>query len=255
MRTPWQEMWGFGRGPAGRLAPQTRILTGGILFAAGLTAPAGSVSGVLLIAALTLGWIAACGMPLRAARSFAVLGLAMFLPYFLLVSLILKDPALGREGTGLIRGFSAPWDVFVHGLAGLFLAAATATALSASGLRSGLLALPIPRIVSSILVQIVQQAGELAAETGRMAAALAVRGGTGKLRAAWRALTSLPRVWLPRLIRRADRLAAAMELRGYVEADLRFFGRDKAGAADAAAIAAALAIAGLASALRWGRAG
>lgn len=239
MRTPWHDMWGCGRGPAGRLAPQSRILAGAILFAACMAAPAGTVPGIILVAATTLGWIAACGMPRRAARSFAFLGLAMFLPFFLLVPLLVK----GR--------FAAPWDVFLHGMSGMLVTAATVTALSASDLRRGLLALPVPRVISAVLIQIVHQTAELLAETGRVAAAVAVRAGSGGGKAALRVLASLPRVWLPRIIDRADRVAAAMELRGYAETDLRVLGQAALEAADVAVIIVNLGVLALAAALRW----
>jgi energy-coupling factor transporter transmembrane protein EcfT len=244
-------MWGCGRGPAGRLAPQTRILAGAILFAAGLTSPAGTVPGIALAAATTLGWITACGMPRRAARSFVFLGLAMFLPYFLLVPVLMKGRAFAPDWAGLARVIAAPWDVFLHGLAGMLVAAATVTALSASDLRRGLLALPVPRVVAAVLIQIVHQTAELLAETGRVAAALAVRGASGGGRAALRVLTSLPRVWLPRIIGRADRVAAAMEIRGYAETDLRVLGRSTIGLADFAVVIAVLGLLVLAAALRW----
>lgn len=239
MRTPWHDMWGCGRGPAGRLAPQSRILAGAILFAACMAAPAGTVPGIILVVATTLGWIAACGMPRRTARSFAFLGLAMFLPFFLLVPLLVK----GR--------FAAPWDVFLHGMSGMLVTAATVTALSASDLRRGLLALPVPRVISAVLIQIVHQTAELLAETERVAAAVAVRGGSGGGKAALRVLASLPRVWLPRIIDRADRVAAAMELRGYAETDLRVLGRAALEAADVAVIIVNLGVLALAAALRW----
>lgn len=252
MRTPWHDIWGCGRGPAARLAPQSRILAGAILFAAIMTAPAGTIPGIALVAATTLAWVAACGVPRRAARSFVLLGLAMFLPYFLLVPLLVKSPSAAASGPGLARAFAAPWDVFLHGMAGMLVATATVTALSASALRCGLLALPVPRIVAAILIQVVHQTSELLSETGRVAEALAVRGASGEWRAALRVLTSLPRVWLPRIIGRADRVAAAMELRGYAEADLRVFGRAALGAADVAAFVLVLADMTLAVAFRWG---
>ena len=251
MRTRWHEIWGCGRGPAARLAPQSRIAAGAVLFAAGLTAPAGTVPGIVLTAAVTAGWIAACGMPGRALRSFAVLGLAMFLPYFLLAPLLVARASAASGATALARAFGAPWDVFLHGLAGMLLAAATVTVLSASDLRRGLLALPVPDVLSAVLIQIVHQTGELLAETKRVAAAVAVRGGSGGGRSAVRALASLPRVWLPRIISRADRVAEAMELRGYAESDLRILGRTALRAADAAVLIGAFAILALAAVLRW----
>ncbi|MBE3111744.1 MAG: hypothetical protein IMZ46_14765 [Acidobacteria bacterium] len=251
MRTPWHDMWGCGRGPAGRLAPQSRILAGLILFAACMTAPAGTVPGIILVAATTLGWIAACGMPRRAAQSFAFLGLAMFLPFFLLVPLLVKGRFAAPGGTWLSRAIDAPWDVFLHGMSGMLVTAATVTALSASDLRRGLLALPVPRVISAVLIQIVHQTADLLAETERVAAAMAVRGGSGGGKAALRVLASLPRVWLPRIIDRADRVAAAMELRGYAETDLRVLGRAALEAADVAVIIVNLGVLALAAALRW----
>jgi energy-coupling factor transporter transmembrane protein EcfT len=251
MRTPWHDTWGCGRGPAVRLAPQSRLLAGGILFVACLTAPAGTVAGIALIMATTLAWIAACGMPRRAARSFIFLGLAMFLPYFLLVPFLAKGPRGASVGTWLARAFAAPWNVFLHGLAGMLLAAATVTALSASDLRRGLLALPVPRVIAAVLIQIVHQTAALLTETGRLVAAAAVRGGSGGGKAALRILASLPHVWLPRIIGRAERVASAMELRGYAATDLRILGRVSFGAADIAVVVATLGVLALAAALRW----
>jgi energy-coupling factor transporter transmembrane protein EcfT len=239
MRTRWHEMWGSGRGPVTRLAPQSRILVGAALFGACLTAPARSPAGAGFIGATALGWLLACGMPRRAAGSFLFLGLAMFLPYFLLV------PFLGGSRTAV------PTDILVHGLAGVLVAAAGVTTLSLSDFRRGLLALPLPRVATAVVVQIVHQASELVSETGRVMGALAVRGGSGGGRAARRALVSLPRVWLPRVVGRAERVAAAMELRGYAEADLRVFGRRPLRAEDLAAIAGGLAWLAVAAGLRW----
>jgi energy-coupling factor transporter transmembrane protein EcfT len=222
-----------------------------MLFAACITAPAGTVTGIIFIASISLGWIAACGMPRRVARSFVLLGLAMFLPYFLLVPLIVKGQSAAAAGTGLAQAIAAPWDVFLHGTAGMLLAAATVTVLSASDLRRGLLALPVPRVFAAVLIQIVHQTSELLSETKRVAAAVAVRGASGGGRAYLRVLTSLPRVWLPRIIGRADRVAAAMELRGYAETDLRVFGRTAARAADVATIVVVLGVLALAAAFRW----
>jgi len=70
-------------------------------------------------------------------------------------------------------------------------------------------------------VQIVHQAASLFYETKRVASAMAVRGASGGGKAAWQVLWSLPRVWLPRIVDRADRVADAMELRGYCDGETR----------------------------------
>lgn len=252
MWTSWHDIWGSGRGPAARLAPQSRIIAGTMVFAACLTAPALSAGGAALITAATAAWVVACGLPGRTVRSFFLLGLAMFLPYFLLVPILLKRATAAPPGTAWAKALAPPWDILLHGLAGVLVTVATVSTLTGSDLRSGLLALPLPRIVTAILVQIIHQTSVLLAETKRVAAAIAVRGASGRGRAALRALTSLPRVWFPRIMDRADRLGAAMEFRGYAEADLRIFGQRAAGAADAGVIALAAAVLALAAALRGG---
>jgi energy-coupling factor transporter transmembrane protein EcfT len=216
-----------------------------------MTAPARTVPGAAFIAAVALTWILVCGVPRRAAKSLISLGLAMFLPYFFLAPLLVGGRAAIAEASAWARAFAAPWDVFLHGLAGMVVATATAATLSASDLREGLVSLPVPRVFAAVLIQIVHQASELQFETRRVAAALAVRGATSGGRTALRVLTSLPRIWLPRIIGRADRVAAAMELRGYAETDFRIFGRTAIGAADVASILAVLGALVLAAALRF----
>ncbi len=252
MRALWHDSWGSGRGPAVRLAPEARIAAGAALFAASLAAPAGTGRGIALIAFVATAWTAACGMPLRAVKSFALLGAAMFLPYFLLVPLLTGAGTPGPSGQGgFLSALAAPWDVVLHGFAGLFLTAATVTSLSASDFRRGVLALPLPRLVTGVVIQIVHQTAVLFAETGSVAAAIAVRSGSGRAGTVLRVLASVPRVWLPRIIHRADRVSAAMELRGYAETDLRVMGPTKPRAADAAAIGAAVGLLALAAAIRW----
>jgi energy-coupling factor transporter transmembrane protein EcfT len=121
----------------------------------------------------------------------------------------------------------------------------TVASLSASDLREGLLRLPVPRVVSAILLQIVHQAATLFYETRRVASAVAVRGASNARVTGWRVLSSLPRVWLPRIIVRAERVAAAMELRGYCDGDLRSFRQHRMGLADGAALVLAIGVLGL----------
>ena len=248
MRTGLHDLLGCARGPVARLAPQTRITTGALLFAACMVAPAATGPGILVVAVTVVSWVIACGPPWRVAGSFAMLGLAVFLPYFLLAPLIRAGSP--GQAAGWTHALAAPWGVFLHGMAALLVSTATATTLSPSDLRSGMLALPVPGMVSAILLQIVHQTSELAYETRRVAAAIAVRGASTGWRTSIRLLSSLPRVWLPRVLARADRVAAAMELRGYCEVDPRALGRSSVTAADAAVLAVAAGVLLLAVALR-----
>jgi energy-coupling factor transporter transmembrane protein EcfT len=79
---------------------------------------------------------------------------------------------------------------------------------------------------------------------------MAVRGASGSGKAAWQVLWSLPRVWLPRIVDRADRVADAMELRGYCDGETRTLRSSRMRAADWAALALALAVLGSAVVIR-----
>jgi energy-coupling factor transporter transmembrane protein EcfT len=218
------------------------MVAGAAMFASCTVAQATTLSGSITIAAVTSLWLAACRPPSRMVASFTLLGLAVFVPYFLLVPLI--------PGPGWPSALAVPWNVLARGLGCMLVATATVTTLTASDLREGLVRLPLPAIVPAILVQIVQQTATLLYETRRVASAMAVRGATTGGLAALRVLASLPVVWLPRIIERAERLGAAMELRGYCDAPRWSFGRSAPGPADAAALGLSLSTIAAAVAVR-----
>jgi len=248
MKTSWHNILGCGHGSACRLAPQTRIMAGILLFSACMVAPVTTALGIIVITAITISWVVACSPPLRLARSFSLLGLVIFLPYFLLVPLI----QAGGSGphAGWTYAIAAPWGVFLHGMAGMLVSTSTAMILSPSDLRHGMLRLPVPGMVSAILLQIVHQTSELVYETRRVAAAIAVRGASAGWQTSMRLLSSIPRMWFPRLLIRADRVAAAMEVRGYCEADPHAFARSSMTLADAAILLIAIGVLLLAIVLR-----
>jgi len=243
MRTSWHDIWGSARGPVMGLAPQTRLLSGATIFAACMVAPAATLQGPLIVIGATVMWLIACRPPLKVVRGALVLGLVLFLPYFLLLPIIPVDPSpgIGRWW----HAVAVPWGVLLRGLSGMLVSIGTVASLSASDLREGLLRLPVPRVVSAILLQIVHQAATLFYETRRVASAVAVRGASNARVTGWRVLSSLPRVWLPRIIVRAERVAAAMELRGYCDGDLRSFRQHRMGLADGAALVLAIGVLGL----------
>ncbi|MBI5536962.1 MAG: hypothetical protein HY898_29850 [Deltaproteobacteria bacterium] len=247
MRASLHELWGCGHGPVSHLAPQTRMVAGATVFGACMLAPATSWLGVALIGSAALLWLVACRTPLRLARAALVLGCVLFLPYFLLLPFLIGDPG-AETWTSAAR---IPISVFARGLAGMLVSIATVTTLTASELREGLLRLPVPSLVSAILLQIVHQSAALGYETRRIAAAMSVRGASGSGMAAWRVLASLPQVWLPRVLLRAERVAAAMEVRGYCEQELPSFGARTARRGDAATMLLVLAALALAAAMRY----
>jgi energy-coupling factor transporter transmembrane protein EcfT len=249
VRTSWHDIWGCARGPVARLAPQTRILAGTVLFAACLVAPISILPGIAVVAFAAAVWLVACRPPGKVARTAILFGLSLFLPCLLLTPLIrLGSPATDR---GWSRAFEISGSLFARGFSGMLVSLATVTTLSAGDVREGLMRLPVPRIASAILLQILHQTATLVDETREVAAAMAVRGASGGGRAAWRVLVSLPQVWLPRVLLRADGVAAAMELRGYDVTSLRAFDRAPLRAGDGIALALAGCLLALALALRW----
>jgi hypothetical protein len=74
---------------------------------------------------------------------------------------------------------------------------------------------PMPAFVKLLLLQILHQSSVLFRETVKIREAMVVRGAIPRGLSGWRLLHALPRVWIPRVIFKADRVAHAMELRGY----------------------------------------
>jgi energy-coupling factor transporter transmembrane protein EcfT len=246
MRTSWHDIWGSARGPVKRLVPQARLICGVSVFANCMVAPATRWEGAVAITLVVVAWTALVGPPVPVLRSTLLLGLALFLPYFLLVPLI-RDPSAGR---GWIEALTVSWNVFFRGVTAMLTSVCTASALSASALRQGMSRLPVPGVLAAVLIQIVHQATSLVYETRQIASAIAVRSGTTGYRTGLRVLASLPRVWLPRVVERTERVGAAMELRGYCERDPGDLGSLPIAWRDRSAIGLALATVAGAAALR-----
>jgi hypothetical protein len=131
-----------------------------------------------------------------------------------------------------------------------FLVRPRAAALTAFG--SALQGLGIPDVVSALVQQILHQARVLARETGRIAAAMALRGGIGSWRRSLTILWSFPGVWLPRVMARAGRVGTAMELRGYTGLELVDQDVPRLRRPDLVVMGATLLGVGAAAVLRWG---
>lgn len=100
-------------------------------------------------------------------------------------------------------------------------ATATLVAVSSLGmmgypaLHDAVARCPIPGGVKLLLLQILHQLSVLIRETAKIREAMVIRGAAARGLAGWRVLRALPRVWVPRVIFKADRVALAMEVRGY----------------------------------------
>lgn len=248
MLTSFHDTWGSGRGPSRWLAPHVRLVIGGALLAACVTAPARTVTGSLVALAVAGAWLTACRPPGRIIRRTTALGLTLLVPYFLLVPLMAVG---GPAGETRWQVLLVSWSVLLRGMTGMLVSMATATSLDASEVRQALERLKVPHEVSAILLQMMHQTASLSRESGRVAAAMAVRGASSAGVAAWRVFSSLPQVWLPRVIERAERVAAVMELRGLCDEMPRPPPRARASRLDGAALALAFAVLALATGLHF----
>lgn len=247
MKNVWHTAWDSARGPIKRLAPQTRIVCGASAAAVCLIAPATHAAGIAIVTVILAMWTLLIQPPLRVARTTLLFALVLFLPYFLLTPLIVFESSATDWRTALL----APWAVFFHGTTIMTVSIFTVTTLSISALRQGLERLPCPDIINAVLIQIVHQTINIYYETRRIAQAISVRGGTNGYRTAFRIIFSLPGVWLPRMVDRAERVADAMALRGYCQRDISPSGSVSTSRKDTLAILVSLGCIGGAVAVRF----
>jgi energy-coupling factor transporter transmembrane protein EcfT len=231
MRSFGFDLWGSATGPVTRLAPQARILAGAVMFAACLVPRPPMAAGSLLVAGTVVVWLLLCRPPARLVAAALIFILALFSPVFVIAPL---GPA---------------WAVLARGVGTVLVSVSTIATLGVADLDDGLASLPLPRPVTALFTQIVHQTGTLTGETRRIVQAMAVRGAVGDSRAGMNLLAALPRVWLPRIVLRAERVAAVMELRGFGP-ETSAVRTTSMGKRDVACLAFAAAWLGIAVALR-----
>jgi len=195
------DLQGSARGPLCVLAPPTRLVVGLAGIAIVLVSDPLLPVGAALLAISVVVLLGVGRLPGAVLRRVLLLGLALLLPVLLLAPL--------TDG-----GIAVPGRIVARGLGVMLVSAVTLGSLGGADLPAALVGVRMPAVLVAILVQIVHQVGTLVHETRRMAGAMAVRGATGGSRAALRVAVALPSVWLPRVVDRAERVAAAMELRG-----------------------------------------
>lgn len=220
-------LWGSGSGPARSLAPLARILAGLLLFITVVwSRPDQAVDSILLLTAVLAG-VYFSGIPGRYVWSLLFYGIVIFGPIFLFAPFIQPDPAFSADTELALvsESLRTPWLIFSKGIAGILVAAAIVSVLTLSDLYDGLARLPLPRLVVIILVQVVHQAKLLFEQTGRIARAAALRSGSSRLKTGLFLLRTIPSIWLPRILFKAERVAAAMDLRGYGNTVPRFDSR------------------------------
>jgi len=176
-----------------RAHPVTRLLAGAILIGGCLVTHHGTTTGLVALPAVALLSLLLNRVRVSAMARLLLAGSAFYLPIVLLAS-----PGIAMKG-----------------LSAAVVGMATVSSLGPQGLHDGILRLPLPAVVRLLLLQMIHQTEVLRRETLRIHQAIAVRGGTHGLRGYWEFAKSLPVVWLPRVVFRAERVGMAMDLREY----------------------------------------
>lgn len=197
-------------GPARRMAPAARLLCGALLCAACVTLPARQIAAAALLLLPALCWAALCGMGHKRFLAALAFAAALFLPMLLLALPLLAESRPWPEAIGI------PLRIMLRGTACLLISAATVSALSLSEFGDALAGLRVPNPLKALLLQIALQTVLLAEEVRRVADAMKVRGLTvAAAGVRLRVIRAWPQVWLLRLLDKAERVGAAMEVRGF----------------------------------------
>ncbi len=228
-RQPLTLILGASKGMVSRLAPRTRILAGVLVFLACLALDAGTGAGLAALAVTTLTWLVAARAPARLVGKVLLFGMVMLGPVLVLTPFV--DAPSGTPG-----GLAVTFAVFAKGMATLVVATVTASTLTLAQAHEGLATLPLPRLVTAIVLQIFFQAGLLGRETTRMARAMILRRSGGGTWQGIAVLAGVSTVWITRLIVKVERIAKAMEVRGFDGME-RLHPTSAAGTADAVALA------------------
>lgn len=238
-----QNFCGSSHGMICRLEPHVRMIFALILAICCILVPACSVKGVSAIL-LSVGlWIILCRPLMKFLKLWIATGVLLYLPYFLLLPLI--DTGDPMSADGAITAISVPSLIFLRGMSCLLLSLSTVSTLRPDELREGIIVLPLPRLAVIILVQIMHQADNLMSETMQIASAITVRGAVSGFGALWRLACALPTVWLPRIMDRSERVAIAMEIRGYENNPIPVFRKRFLRRIDIAALLIAFMLLGL----------
>jgi energy-coupling factor transporter transmembrane protein EcfT len=202
---------GSARGLLTRSHPPVRLLFGLLAVAAVIAAPAGSPAGAVFVVAVALMVLLLARPPWRVPRRALGFGAALYVP---LLAILLVPAAAGFGDIEPVRAVSIAAVIALKGMATLLITLTVVSTLAAAELHAALGALPLPRTMRLVLIQIVHQTGILVEETTRIVQVLRIRarGARGSARVA----ASLPRAWLERVASRAGRTGDAMEVRGYV---------------------------------------
>ena len=212
------DWFGCGRGLLRKPAPVTRFVAWILVTTACLLLRPSIWYELLPAAGLLSIWLVVTHPPRSGIFKLLGLGLIFFVPVFILV------PFTGRSeewidlwGVLTVRSdaWVAPFNVLVRGVFCLLLGYGLIVSLEKSEFQQALVRLPLPRVIVVMVHQILRWLGPLVEESTSIGRAVALRGGSRGLKTGLHLTKALPAAWLPRVLARADRVSAAMQVRDY----------------------------------------
>jgi energy-coupling factor transporter transmembrane protein EcfT len=108
-----------------------------------------------------------------------------------------------------------PVGAVLRGASSALVAATSIGIMGYLALHDAVNELPLPQLLKLLVLQILHQTSVLMRETSKIRQAMDVRGALSRGRTGWEFLHALPRVWIPRVVFKAERIAHALEVRGY----------------------------------------
>jgi hypothetical protein len=154
---------------------------------------AGSRAGLLAMAILVLATIVLNGIRLSHIAMLILAGSLLYVPVILF----------------------SPLSVALKGFSSMVVVLAAVSGMSAGDLHAAVVRFPVPMFARLLMMQMLHQGEVLRRETYRVHQALSVRGGTRGFRDTRLFVRAIPLSWMPRMIFRAERVALAMDVRGY----------------------------------------
>ena len=173
--------------------------------------------------------------------------MALFLPLFLLTPWM--ESAGAVRGNPWLDAAEIPLAMSLRGTCCVFVCAATMAVLDLADFSAAFGPLPIPHIIKNLLMQIAHQTSMLTDESQRISAAVRIRGLPSGFTSKLRFLPAVPTIWLLRIMNRADRIGAAMDLRGFET--LTRASPANISLMDGFAITTALLVLGASISIRW----
>ncbi len=207
---PFETRPGKGKFPAQALSPPGRLIIGICCFFCVLAVPLPSEAGTAFIAFTVTTWCMASGLRIRTVWVLFIFSTVMFMPIFCLAPWMSNTADTGLKGK-ILDSLS----IIIRATSGIFVWAGTLGSLKQWELHTAIAHLPLPRLVSIIIIQILQQGFNMIEETRRLIMSIKTRGAFRAGPMKWHVIFSFPIIWLVRVTHRAERVAAAMTMRRY----------------------------------------